>query len=204
VLGDVFRSVFGFFLGLLVFDLYAVVKARGWRPHATLEFAAAVAVGATVTWLDALPEYLPPLIFAATVFILSFEAGPVSRLLVRRFFLRLGDASYSIYLTHSLYVLAMADGVVWAAGLLGKAPSIEIDGDDVMILGGPWAMDAVVALTVIVAVIGSGLTWRYIEEPGRLFFNALSNGETISASARKARDATRRKINRTAASTSPP
>ncbi len=191
VLGDVGRSVFGFFLGLLVFDLYAYVKTRAWRPHALAEFAALAAVAATVTWLAALPEVVPPLIFAATVFILAFEAGPASRALTKRFFLRLGDASYSIYLTHSLYLLAMVDAVGWIASAMGREPSITIGDDDVLTLGGPWAMDAVALVTVVIAVIGSGLTYRFIEEPGRVFFNALSNREPLGQALAKARDATR-------------
>ena len=189
VIGDDVRSVFGFFLGLLLFDLYAFAKARNWRPPVALEFVAIAAVAATVTWLSALPEYLPPLVFAATVFILAFEVGPVSRALTKRFFLRLGDASYSVYLTHSLYLLAMVAGVTWLAGALGQAPSIAMDGDDVLTLGGVWAMDAATLVCVVIAVIGSGLTYRFIEEPGRVFFNALSNGEGYTAAWAKARTA---------------
>jgi len=57
----------------------------------------------------------------------------------------------------------------------GLAASVIKNGEDLLVFGGPWAMDAAVVLSVGAALFGSTLTYRYIEQPARLFFNSLSD-----------------------------
>lgn len=119
--------------------------------------------------------YAPPL-FCVVVLIFAFEAGPISALLRRRAFTGLGTISYSVYLTHSLYLLGLETVVQAIADHLGQPASVSVDGTDLLTLGGPWAMDALGLACVAAVIAGSTLTYRFVEEPARLFFNARSHG----------------------------
>jgi peptidoglycan/LPS O-acetylase OafA/YrhL len=61
---------------------------------------------------------------------------------------------------------------------LKLSPSVTVNGDDLLVLGGPWAMDGAGLVCVMLAVSGSSLTYRYIEEPARRFFNQLSSPDS--------------------------
>jgi peptidoglycan/LPS O-acetylase OafA/YrhL len=175
VLSDAVRSVFGFFLGYLAFSLFDLLRNRGWSPPRTAELLTAPLVVCAFGYADTLPSIVPPLAFVAVVFLLAFEAGAISRVLQRRVCIRLGTISYSIYLTHSVYLLVMEGAVYALAARFGLPASITVGGDDLLTLGGPWAMDGAALVCVSAMLIGSLLTYRYIEEPARLFFNRLSN-----------------------------
>jgi hypothetical protein len=45
---------------------------------------------------------------------------------------------------------------------------------DLLTFGGIWAMDAGSLFIAALAIAGSNYTYRYIEEPARLYFNRLS------------------------------
>ncbi|HEY1707206.1 MAG TPA: acyltransferase [Rhizomicrobium sp.] len=171
---DAMRSIFEFFLGLMVFELYSLARRRGWIPPPLGELLVIPLVVWAFGYADSVPSLGLPFVFAAVVLLFAFEAGPLSALLRRPAFVRLGTLSYSIYLTHSLYLLALEALVFALAQHLGLSASIEIGGDDVLALGGRWAMDGAALACVASALLGSALTYRYIEEPARLFFNRLS------------------------------
>ena len=52
---------------------------------------------------------------------------------------------------------------------------LDADGRDLLILGGPWAMDAVALACLAVVIASSRLTYRWIEDPARLAINRWSN-----------------------------
>lgn len=171
---DAARSIFGFFLGCIVYSIFYAVRRAGWKPLRTMELFVLPLVAGVVFYADALPGVVAPLLFSAVVFIVAFETGPISVLLQRPACIGLGTISYSIYLTHSVYLLAMG-GAVYALGrYLGQPVSVQAGGDDLLVLGGPWAMDAAALLCVGVALFGSAFSYLFIEDPARLFFNRLS------------------------------
>jgi peptidoglycan/LPS O-acetylase OafA/YrhL len=176
---DAIRSMVEFLLGFLGFVMFAAAQARGWRPLRLAELAVVPLTAAALVYADDLPALGLPLIFLIVVMVLAFEAGPLSALLKWRPLTKIGTYSYSIYLTHSLYLLALEAGVFAAGYALGMAASVHVDGDDYLTLGGPWAMDGAALLCVCATIFGSSLTYRFIEEPARLFFNRLSRPKPI-------------------------
>jgi hypothetical protein len=183
-LQDVALSIFAFLLGVFLYALYVRLKRLSWRPAAVLrgfaEGAAMVLVIIGFGFTDYIPEVTVPVLFGFAVLIFAFEAGPITALLRRPLCTGLGTISYSVYLTHSLYLMGLERAVRALAHVLGQPASAPIDGHDLLVLGGPWAMDAAAVLCVAIALAGSTLTYRFIEDPARRFFNSLSDGRTRS------------------------
>jgi peptidoglycan/LPS O-acetylase OafA/YrhL len=167
--------VMDFFLGVVAFSLYRLARDRDVRPPAWLEWPALAAALGVFAFAGSVSTLELAAVFFAVVMVFAFEAGPVSRALKHRAPLALGTASYSIYLTHSLYTLAAFHLVGWAGRSLGRTWLVWTDERDLLVLGGPWVMD-LVALACLAAVIASSLmTYRYVEDPARIAFNRLSN-----------------------------
>jgi len=169
------RGVYSFFLGCLVHYAYQAWSRRGRNVAPWLEWLI-VPVFLLVSSVDG--TLLPPLMFAAMIFIFAFENGPVSRVLKRPGLVRLGEISYSIYLVHYLLVLAAFGG----AAVLGR----------VVDLGAPWidasgrfAGDVTTLVYLAVVIAASTVTYRWIEAPGRDWFNAMSRrmGKPVSVTA---------------------
>jgi peptidoglycan/LPS O-acetylase OafA/YrhL len=169
---SLFRCIYGFFLGALVHHL--VHPRLGWRlPGAgLLEAGVVVLVAVFITAVDREPPSLAaPLVFAAVVAVFAFEQGPLSRLLNCGAAQALGRWSYSIYMIHTLMLVALGRAVNMAEKLLYTpftAP-FEVNGQTrvLLVLIGPWGGDAL-ALVYLAAVVGlSALTYRWVEMPGR-------------------------------------
>src|SRR5262249_19240883 len=89
--------------------------------------------------------------------------------------------SYSIYLTHAVYLTAFHKIVGEIGEKLGVPSSIQLNDANILVLGGPWIMDVASIVCVVGVVVGSSYTYRYVEEPARLFFNRLSEGDGYHA-----------------------
>ena len=111
-----------------------------------------------------------PLLFGATVWGFSFERGAISRLLRSPFFIFLGLLSYSIYMNHMFISGKVFFGVI---GIIEKFSSIELTSQ----VGGQnrigttiWQGDMFCLVYLCVLIMVSYLTYKIIEEPGRLWF----------------------------------
>lgn len=163
------RGVYAFFLGCLLQHAYRWWRASGRKFWGWLEWLA-IPLVLTAPMVDNLP--LPTIMFALMIFIFAFEAGPISRLLDRPSMRFLGEISYSIYLVHYLLVL----GVFALAALLGRV--VDVDGVPWMNAPNPWIGDlAIVGYLGALAGV-SALSYRFIESPGRAWFNRMSNKVT--------------------------
>jgi peptidoglycan/LPS O-acetylase OafA/YrhL len=180
------RCIFGFFVGCLVY------WARQRRPAARLpnpERNELIAVAAIVAFVSISGRtslsFAAPLIFAAAVYIFSFEAGPVSRLLTWRPFQNLGRWSYSIYMVQALIVfvigLAVSElqrrlGVTLWKNVFEDGTSIRMIVSDHIIL-----LDLLHVAYVLVVIAVAAVTYRWIEEPGRRYFQQASDKLASSA-----------------------
>lgn len=159
------RGVYSFFLGALVFKLYSRWRDRGKTPPGWLEWLA-VPIFLVVPWLDHSPA--PALLFAGLIFIFAFEFGPISRAMKIPSLMKLGEISYSIYLVHYLIVL-VAFGFASIAGRV-----VDINGAPWMSSGSVFLGDLITMAYCGVVIGVSLVTYRWIESPGRDFFNGLS------------------------------
>lgn len=175
ILGGVFQCMAEFFAGATAFSIFAWARGRDWAPPGWLEWPALTGVVAVFAFAPDAEFPISAAAFLAVVTIFAFEAGPISRALKLRPALRLGEISYSIYLTHSLYTLAAYILVGVAGRRLGQTWVQYVDERDLLVLGGPWAMDLVALACLAVVVASSIVTYRYVEDPARIAFNRLSN-----------------------------
>lgn len=166
-----FRCVFGFFLGAAV---HRLLTPRLHRPLACatgLELAAVASVAVFVA-LCPTPTALSmaaPVVFAAAIAVFAFAQGGVSRLLLTAPAQALGRWSYSIYMVHTLVLVALGRAVTLAEARLGQelTSPLEVNGVTRVLLelGPTWVNDlaAIVYLAAVVAL--SAATWRWIERP---------------------------------------
>jgi peptidoglycan/LPS O-acetylase OafA/YrhL len=180
------QSVFGFLAGVFIYRAYLRIKQTWWRPGLASECLAVGLVVLEFGFGERFPAPYAPLLFCPVMLIFAFESGPISALLRNRACTGLGTISYSIYLTHSLYLLGMETLVQTLASRFAQPASVSVNGSDLLSLGGPWAMDIAGLVCVVATIAGSALTYRFIEEPARLRFNALSNGRRRAATAPRA------------------
>jgi peptidoglycan/LPS O-acetylase OafA/YrhL len=167
--------IMDFFLGVVAFNLYRLATSRGLRPPAWLEWPALATALTVFAYAGSASTLVLAAVFFIVVLVFAFESGTVSRALKHRAPLTLGTASYSIYLTHSLYTLAAFHLVGWAGRSLGRTWVTWTDERDLLVLGGPWAMDLVAVACLAAVIAGSIMTYRYVEDPARIAFNRLSN-----------------------------
>jgi peptidoglycan/LPS O-acetylase OafA/YrhL len=116
------------------------------------------------------------LVFAFAVFVFAFESGKVSQMLATSFPLHLGLISYSIYLVHWPILTALNGAARTLQGLLHwKLYGLSPDGELRLLGSGPWEMDLLLIIFVAIVLACATLTYRYIEDPCRNFFNHLSS-----------------------------
>lgn len=175
-----FRSVYGFFLGHLIYRLRASHNGTIAPGVASiLELGTLALVVAFVALAQHAPASLAaPFVFALVVYVFSFEGGFFSRLLGRAPFRQFGLWSYSIYMVHAL-ILQIADyavqGVEHLTGLSLRQMTAANDWSYPVI-----AFDSAVAMNlfcvgfILVVIAVASQTYRYVEEPWRLYFNALA------------------------------
>jgi peptidoglycan/LPS O-acetylase OafA/YrhL len=178
----VFRCLDGFFVGVLVHRLYQSGGTLRVKPDfkaTVLEITVVLAVTLFVSAAGARPiSLLSPLIFGVAVFVFAFERGAVSRVLLTRTFRTAGAWSYSIYMTQAFLLIIMARIIRMLQVHLGGANRIEatVDGfrQPLLWFGSDWSADALVLIYLVLLLVTSSFTYRFIENPGRRFFNALA------------------------------
>jgi peptidoglycan/LPS O-acetylase OafA/YrhL len=172
-----FRCVYGFSLGVLVREVCVT-----WRPPATQVLAAAELAACAATLLfvtfagKGALSFIAPLVFAVSVYVFSFEAGALSRLLKTAGVQALGRWSYSIYMVHAL-VIAIVDlaAMVLQRPVFGHDIRMTLaNGSHVIGVLPPLALDFLMLAYLAVVIALARLTFMYIEEPHRRWFHGKS------------------------------
>ena len=106
------------------------------------------------------------------------EKGPLSRLLLTPPFHAFGEWSYSIYMIHAFLlvnVMGRAASIAGKAGLFGVPAGLD-GGRALADIFSRGPVEAAGLLFVYLALVlgTSALTYRFIERPGRSWFNALA------------------------------
>jgi peptidoglycan/LPS O-acetylase OafA/YrhL len=180
------RCVAGFFAGVLTYEAW--LRTRATPPSrgvlAVAEVVLGVAVIAFVAIADKGPlSFAAPALFALVVWVFAHEAGPMSRVLATRPVQALGAWSYSIYMIAlfvgelTSYALRVVDAFVPNVSFMRQ---LDVFGDVRYGLdtGVWWLNDLGLVIFVAVVVALSSLTFRFIEEPARRWFNRAADGFT--------------------------
>lgn len=157
------RCLFGFMAGVLTHSLW---RTGAFRPKG--DFAALVLTFLAVAFLpQSLSGLLAP-IFGWAILVFASDQGWISRALHRPFPQLLGKVSYSIYMTHyvlSFMIIKAVDVLTGATVKVGEQRLIEA----------PWWICDGFTLAFLGLVIGvSCISYRWIEQPGRKWFNQRS------------------------------
>jgi len=154
------RCLFGFMAGVLTHSLW---RTAAFRPRGDL-----IAVILTFVAVAFLPQSLSgllALVFGWAILVFSSDEGWISRALHRPFPQMLGKVSYSIYMTHYILSFLIIKGIDRLTGATMKM------GEERAVVAQWWICDGLTLayLTGVIAV--SCMTYRWIEEPGRKWFN---------------------------------
>lgn len=164
------RGVYAFFLGVLIYRAFR----QGVRLPAWTEWLALPLLAAAV-WSQAEDLHaLTPIIFGVLVVIFAAERGWTSRLLNQPWLRWIGEISYSIYMVHFVLILAIF-GLAAATGSATGQVTIIHDGKGLMLAApNKWFGDLAAPSFLGLVLVAASITYRWIETPGRDFFNGLS------------------------------
>jgi peptidoglycan/LPS O-acetylase OafA/YrhL len=161
--GTIFRCIYSFFIGHVTYLFWQRRKSH----VPALELLAAGLAITFVSYGDIrLLQFFVPPVFAFFIWVFAAEAGLLSRLGKTPVMQNLGLWSYSIYMTHFLAIHIFQSNFPAIMERLG----IEAD------FGSKWMGDALVLLYMATVVAVSSLTYRWIENPARNYFNRLAGG----------------------------
>jgi peptidoglycan/LPS O-acetylase OafA/YrhL len=144
-----------FVMGVLAGRLFLLEGGAPRRWHARLEVGAALALGVLLmcsVWIPypLLHNGLLAPVFAALVYALARGTGPLARVLSARVLVRLGAASFALYILHVPLLVWLTRGY----RVLGMTPPAQ-----------PWYF----VIFAIVGIAVSLLVFATVEEPGRRF-----------------------------------
>ena len=159
----IYRGMAGFFTGVLI----ARLPVRDHGRAAELVVTAGVAFFVTTGAL----QFLAPLVFGLAVAIFAGSTGAIAKGLSTKIPAKLGEWSYSIYMTHTVFV-----AIIWAVG-----PRLGLGRNGPHLTADPLVELAIFA-AYIAAVIGvSVVSYTFFEAPVRDWFNRLAKGKRIAA-----------------------
>jgi peptidoglycan/LPS O-acetylase OafA/YrhL len=167
------RCVLGFALGV------ACQRIHNLRPPSTagahsgamtvLELLAVGGVVAFVARADTSDwSFLAPFVFALAVLVFAAEGGAASRVLRLPLMKWLGKLSYSIYLTHFFFVMALPIVFKKLTHLDLWRPMALPNGQQIQAFGHTELQGALFYVAVLACTLAfSAFTYRWIETPGR-------------------------------------
>jgi peptidoglycan/LPS O-acetylase OafA/YrhL len=167
------RCLYGFFGGHLAYRIWQA-NEHDFRSSTLLEISAVLLVIAFVCFAgsDAL-SMAAPLVFGFTVLVFATEGGAISRKLKSSTLVTLGAWSYSIYMVHWPIrgFFSAAVGTVrpnpLSETIAGRHPWDGLDGG--------WRVGLILGAYLVATVLISAMTYRWIEAPGRKYFNSIAS-----------------------------
>lgn len=180
---DVQRGLSCFFAGGVTYYLYSRLNYLkfNYLVASLLEALLLVLVVCIVASSIEYRSLISTFLFCATVFIYSFEVGFISSVLKRSVFTRLGELSYSIYMTHAavIFILVSLAMVMQKITGLQLAPMV----DDVRFVTTGYQLPNIILVFCVLALVVfiSFFTHKYIEKWGQRKARGLLSKEESPA-----------------------
>ena len=173
----IWRGASCFFAGALTYRAYQALEPILQRIDDRLFFTVLEAlclllVYRALTHPGAHQGIIASVLFCLVVLVFAGERGAVSGLLQRKPFARLGELSFSIYLTHAAVIFAFTSAAVVLSKLSGTPYTLILDKpgtDQIMryITSGNVLIDDLVTVVELAAVLAvSTLTYHFVELKG--------------------------------------
>jgi peptidoglycan/LPS O-acetylase OafA/YrhL len=161
------RCLFGFFLGIVCFDLSRLAATKSlFNSNRVMSLMEILVVGALVSFVcffgSGYSTLAAPLVFSFAVVAFSLERGVVSRSLKTKPFVFLGNISYSIYMVHMLVLIGLTYLFQISERYFGFA--LRQHG---YFGANLWQGDASYVLFIVLVLVTASLTFSFIEQPGR-------------------------------------
>lgn len=164
------QCIFGFMSGVLLHRLF-MKNSRLLARYATAWEVGAALLAAGIFWFAPFGDFGTILSFSAVIFVFAGDRGRISAALQTFPLQFLGMISLSIYLVHFV-ILSVLNGAIRAAQ---SAFKVTLMTDVNVINFGPAGlMDALAVAYLLVVIVVATLTFIFIEEPFRLYFNSVS------------------------------
>jgi peptidoglycan/LPS O-acetylase OafA/YrhL len=170
------RCIYGFFVGHLVYRAWTNGPSHV-RFAGILEVAMIFLIVVFVsTTRGNIFSMVAPVVFGLAVWLFAYERGLLSVLLTRRLFTGLGTLSYSIYMIHwpVLIVIARVQSVILSSLKRYQIPTGSVDVLRTTVCDNSWRMYAALALYLLIVVGAATVTFKFVEQPGRRFFNRIA------------------------------
>lgn len=166
---EVLRGLSCFFGGAVFYTVYLRVSkaSLSYKLATFLELVLLVVIIAAIQFKHDYRSILVSVLFVLAVLLLAFEGGFFSKLLMKKSMQTLGVLSYSVYLTHGVLLLYFRAILT----TLDEHMTIElmpvIDGVRYMNFGSTVANNFGVLLILVLSVLLSRYTYKYIELTGQ-------------------------------------
>jgi hypothetical protein len=170
----IFRCFYGFFLGCITYQM----RNLPLRSTTSVELVAVVFMYLIMSKVGyGVMNMLTPLVFAFAIFVFAQERGRISCLLRTKAFRVLGTLSYSIYLTHYIFIYL----TTFVAKAIEQVLQHDVRGVQGIPIANQWVMDFFTLLFVAIVVGFSFLTYKYIEIPWQFRINRAMLPDSESA-----------------------
>ena len=161
------RCMAGFGTGVLAYQVYKCLRRIELPLPNLLELLTVIAIVVTVVVTPQKFGWLVLPVFFCAILIFSLEQGNISRLLLHRSFVFLGERSYSIYLMHAFIALAVFS-IAGVFKFIGTLPN----GKTGIIL--PSLLSDLLIITfLLITVAASHFSFVLIERPGQRFGKSI-------------------------------
>lgn len=130
------RCMYGFFAGCIVYEVYRQIIEKEWvkaLSFTALELVVLVGSLLMTAYMPQQLSFLLPIAFCLCILIFSMEGGKLSKYLNNRLLGKIGELSYSIYMTHAaiaiifeivLGILKIKSPVLMTVALIGYLVTI--------------------------------------------------------------------------------
>lgn len=173
-----YRGLSCFFAGVISYMIYQKAKISS----KFIEFISILAVVLFVTYLKKISyaSTIAPFLFSFVVYVFAHENGVVSKVLKIKFFKKMGELSFSIYIVH-YFIITVLLSILVLLSKLGFNSASKINNIWMMDLNNPLLNNILPILVLGIVIFISIFTRKYIEDRFIKIGKTISNKGIVGA-----------------------